>query len=162
MGSKLIVPNVKLRAAPYRKDNREMNDQTEVVTVGDYIRKLQEFPEDWPVQVSTQAGGSISVEHREIKGKSIVAIFGSNGGRFGDNPLTDEEYNKQSNMFFKLQQQGYEYTSVHGDHRLYLRGGMNYTCYGQRFDRRIVERMVAERLISVNSVDIERVRRCSA
>lgn len=131
-------------------------------TVGDYIRKLQEFPEDWPVQVLTQAGGGISVEHREIKGKPVVAVFGSNGGRFGENPLTDEEYEKQFKKFLGLQQMGYEYTSAHGDHRLYRRGGTNDTCYGTHFDRRVVERMVDEGLISVNTVDIELVRRCDA
>jgi len=99
-------------------------------TVGDYIRKLQEFPEDWPLQVATQAGGGISVEHREIKGKPVVAVFGSNGGRFGENPLTDEEYEKQSNRFLDLRKMGYEYTSIHGDHRLYRLGGMNDSCHG--------------------------------
>ncbi len=131
-------------------------------TVGDYIRRLQEFPEDWPVKVSTQAGGGISVEHREIKGQSVVAVFGSNGGRFGENPMTDEEYEKQSRLFLGLRQQGYEYTSCHGDHRLYRRSGVNDTCYGTHFDRRIVERMVAEGLVSASELDIERVRRCDA
>jgi hypothetical protein len=131
-------------------------------TVGDYIRKLQEFPDDWPVQVSTQAGGGISVEHREIKGKPFVAVFGSNGGRFGENPLTDEEYEKQSKTFLDLRRMGYEYTSTHGDHRLYRRSGMNDTCYGTHFDNRIVERMVEEGKIPGNAVDIERVRRCNA
>ena len=129
-------------------------------TVGDYIRKLQEFPEDWPVQVSTPAGGGISIEHRDIKGAPVVAVFGSNGGRFGENPLTDEEYEKQSRLFLGLRQQGYEYTSAHGDHRLFRRGGMNDTCYGTHFDRRIVERMVSEGLIQAHETDIERVRRC--
>ena len=131
-------------------------------TVGDYIRKLQEFPEDWPVHVSTQAGGGISIEHRDIKGKPVVAVFGSNGGRVGENPLTDQEYEKQSNRFLDLRRQGYEYTSIHGDHRLYRRGGTCDTCYGTHFDRRIVERMVAEGLISADYADVERVRRCDA
>lgn len=131
-------------------------------TVGDYIRKLQEFPEDWPVKVSTQAGGGITIEHRDIKGVPVVAVFGSNGGRFGENPLTDQEYEKQSKRFLDLTRQGYEYTSIHGDHRLYRRSGVNDTCYGTHFDRRIVERMVEEGLISANDVDVERVRRCDA
>lgn len=131
-------------------------------TVGDYIRKLQEFPEDWSVQVSTQAGGGISIEHREIKGQPVVAVFGSNGGRFGENPLTDDEYAKQSQRFLDLKRQGYEYTSIHGDHRLYWRSGTNDTCYGQHFDRRIVERMVAEGLVSASDVDVVRVSRCGA
>lgn len=131
-------------------------------TVGDYIRKLQEFPEDWPVQVATPAGGGISIEHMEIKGNPVVAIFGSNGGRFGENPLTDEEYKKKSELFLGLRQQGYEYTSIHGDHRLYRRSGTNDTCYGTHFDRRIVERMAEEGLVSTSEVDIERVRRCHA
>ncbi|HET6890511.1 MAG TPA: hypothetical protein VFH31_05365 [Pyrinomonadaceae bacterium] len=131
-------------------------------TVGEYIRKLQEFPEDWPVQVSTQAGGGIAIEHREINGVPIVAVFGSNGGRFGETPLTDQEYEKQSRMFIGLRQQGYAYTSIHGDHRLYWRGGTNDTCYGIHFDRRIVERMVEEGLILASEVEIDRVRRFDA
>lgn len=131
-------------------------------TVGDYICKLQEFPEDWPVHVSTQACGGIAIEHREIKGKPVVAVFGSNGGRFGENPLTDEEYEKQSKRFLALRQMGYEYTSIHGDHRLYQRSGVNDTCYGTHFDRRVVERMVEEGLVAAIEVDIERVRRCDA
>lgn len=127
-------------------------------TVGDYIRKLQEFPEDLPVYVSTQAGGGITVEHREIKDEPVVAIFGSNGGRFGENPLTDQEYEKQSRRFIALRQLGYEYTSVHGDHRLYMSGGMSDTCYGTHFDRRIVERMVVDGLVLASEVDLERVR----
>ena len=135
----------------------------ELKTVGDYIRALREFPEDWLVKVATPAGGGIAVEHREIAGSPVVAIFGGNGGRFGENPLTDDEYEKQSKLFLGLRQQGYEYTSVHGDHRLYRRsGGVNDTCYGQHFDRRIVERMVVEGLIRANEADIERVRRCDA
>jgi len=130
-------------------------------TVGDYLRKLQEFPEDWPVWVSTQAGGGISIEHREINGEPVVAVFGSNGGRFGENPLTDQEYEKKSKLFLGLRQQGYEYTSIHGDHRLYRRSGMNDTCYGTHFDRRIVERMVDEGLLHETEVDVARVRRCT-
>ena len=58
--------------------------------------------------------------------------------------------------------QGYEYTSIHGDHRLYRRSGQNDTCYGTHFDRRIVERMAAEGLILASAVDIEGVQRCDA
>ena len=61
-----------------------------------------------------------------------------------------------------LKSQGYEYTSIHGDHRLYRRSGQNDTCYGTHFDRRIVERMAAEGLILASAVDIERVQRCDA
>ena len=130
----------------------------ELKTVGDYIRALSEFPEDWPVQVATPAGGGVAVEHREIGGVPVVAIFGSNGGRFGENPLTDAEYEKQSRLFMGLREHGEKYTSIHGDHRLYRPGEMG-TCYGQHFDRRIVERMVADGLLQPNEVDIERVRR---
>ncbi len=90
----------------------------ELKTVGDYIRALSEFPEDWPVKVATPAGGGVAVEHREIGGAPVVAIFGSNGGRFGENPLTDAEYEKQSRWFLSLRKMGYQYTSIHGDHRL--------------------------------------------
>jgi hypothetical protein len=138
-------------------------NMTDIKTVGDYIRKLQEFPEDWPVCVSTQAGGGIAIEHREIKGKSVVAVFGENGGRFGNNPLTEQEYKERSEEYMRLLNIfNYRYTSIHGDHRLYKPGGVNDTCYGTRFDLRIIERMVAEGMIPANSVDIERVRRCSS
>lgn len=131
--------------------------------VGDYIQKLQEFPEEWPVQVSTAAGGGIAIEHREIKGNPIVAIFGSNGGRFGENPLTEPEYKAKSEEFLRMwNDSSYCYTSIHGDHRIYHPSGLNDTCYGIHFDRRIVERMVAEGLIPADKVDIERVRRCDA
>lgn len=69
-----------------------MKTETTLSTVKDYIERLKQFPGDWPVIVSTPAGGGISVEHREINGKPIIAVFGSNGGSFGENPLTDEEY----------------------------------------------------------------------
>jgi hypothetical protein len=128
-----------------------------MITVKDYIHKLQEFPEDWPVKVSTPAGGDISIEHREIKGMPVVSVFGSNGGRFGENPLTEQEYAKQSTLFLALLKQGYRYTSDHGDHRLHDKYGM--TCFGTHFDRRIVERMVADGLISTRDVAMDRVRR---
>ena len=135
----------------------------ELKTVGDYIRKLREFSEDWPVRVSTQAGGGIAIEHRDIKGLPVVAVFGSNGGRFGENPLTEQEYQARSREFLvHWKDGGYSYTSIHGDHRLYRRGGTNDTCYGRGYDRRIVERMVSEGLIPANKVDIERVRSIDA
>ncbi len=137
-------------------------DMQELKTVGDYIRALSAFHEDWPVEVATSAGGGIAIEHREIRGKPVVAVFGSNGGRFGENPLTDEEYAEKSRMFLDLKRSGYEYTSICGDHRLYRGSGVNDACYGTRFDRRIVERMVAEGLIHLDEVDIGRVRHFDA
>ena len=134
----------------------------ELKTVGDYIRALSEFPEDWPVKVATPAGGGVAIEHRDIGGAPVVAVFGRNGGRFGENPLTDKEYKEKSESFLVLKRMGYEYTSIHGDHRLYRRSGQNDTGYGAHFDSRIVERMAAEGLILASEVDIERVRRCDA
>lgn len=132
-------------------------------TVGDFIRKLQEFPEEWPVNVSTPAAGGVAVEHREIKGNPVVAIFGSNGGRFGENPLTEQEYTDKSGQFMRMWNDPYySYTSIHGDHRMYHPSGQNDTCYGTHFDHRIIERMAAEGLIPANKVDIDRVRRCEA
>lgn len=130
----------------------------ELKTVADYIRKLREFPEDWPVSVSTQAGGGIAIEHRDVKGKSVVAVFGRNGGQFGENPMTEQEYQTKSREFLtRWKDNNYSYTTIHGDHRLFIRG--SDTCYGQRYDRRIVERMAEEGLIEVNECDIDRVRR---
>lgn len=130
-----------------------------IKTVGDYILELQKYPLDWPVKVSTPAGGDIAIEHREIAGNPVIAIFGSNGGRFGENPLTEEEYQKKSADFMLLLNSGsYRYTSIHGDHRLYRPSGTNDTCYGFHYDRRIIERMVKEGLIPAESVDIERVK----
>lgn len=146
---------------PYANPQQKKIKMSEIKTVGDYIRKLQEFPEDWKVKVATPAGGPIAVEHREIKGVPIIAIFGSNGGSFGENPLTEEEYERVSGEFLrKLNGRDYKYTSVHGDHRMYLPGGQSDTCYGTSYDRRIIERMVDEKLIPIEIVDIDRVRRC--
>lgn len=130
-------------------------------TVGDFIQLLSSFPKEWPVRVSTQAGGGIAVEHREIKGLPVVAIFGSNGGRFGENPLTEEEYKKQSERFLSGLKHGEVYTSIHGDHRLYTPSGLNDTCYGYHFDKRVIERMVKDDLIQATSVDIDRVAHLS-
>jgi hypothetical protein len=126
-------------------------------TVGEFIEALSAFPKDWPVKVATQAGGGIAVEYREIKGKPVIGIFGKNGGRFGENPLTDEEYQKKSQAFLGSFQGGMKYTSIHGDHRLYSPGGEQATCYGTHYDRRVIERMVKEGLISAESVDLARV-----
>jgi hypothetical protein len=129
-------------------------------TVGEFIELLSAFPTEWPVRVATPAGGGIAVEHREIGGKPVIAIFGKNGGRFGENPLTDDEYKKESEAFLDDLKSGRRYTSVHGDHRTYYPDlGPQATCYGKRYDRRIIERMVFEGLIPQNSVDIDRVAR---
>lgn len=133
---------------------------SKITTVSDYIKELSRFPGDWPVRVSTRAGGDIVLEHREIGGRPVVAVFGSEGGRFGENPLTEDEYEKQSNLFIELKRLGYCYTATHGDHRLYQRIGRNPTCYGTHFDRRIVERMVEEGKLREGEVSLERVRRC--
>jgi len=119
-------------------------------TVKDYIEKLKQFPEDWPVSVSTTAGGGISIEHREINGKPVVAVFGSNGGRFGENPLTEEEYKEKSTDFLqKLGSGEWLHTPDYGDHRLYMPMGGNPDagCYGTHYDARIIERMVSEGLL---------------
>ena len=127
-------------------------------TVGDFIELLSAFPRDWRVVVSTLAAGGIAIEHREIRGEPIVGIFGKNGGRFGENPLTDEEYKEQSANFLAGLESGRRYTSVHGDHRLYSPSlGDQATCYGTHYDRRVIERMVRDGLIPADSVDIERV-----
>jgi hypothetical protein len=130
-------------------------------TVGDFLKALQAYPEDWPVQVATPAGGGVVAEHREIGGKPVIAIFGANGGRFGENPLTEDEYARKSREFLALwRSPGYRYTSAHGDHRIYRTGGVNDTCYGQPFDLRIVERLVKEGKLDGSVVNIERVRAC--
>jgi hypothetical protein len=130
-------------------------------SVADWLEILSTFPSDWPVTVKTPAGGGIGIEHREYNGRPFVAIFGKNGGRFGENPLTEEEYQKKSKQFLEDLSHGYQYTSVHGDHRTYLPDGpfdnSQATCYGAHYDRRIIERMVKEGLIKADSVDIERV-----
>lgn len=81
----------------------------------------------------------------------------------GESPLTEEEYKSKSIDFLRnFNNPNYAYTSIHGDHRLYrCTGSINDTGYGQHYDRRIVERMVDEGLIPFNSVDIDRVRKCS-
>lgn len=127
-------------------------------TVGDFIEMLSAFPKDWPVTVVTHAGGGIGIEHREKSGKPFVGIFGKNGGRIGENPLTEEEYAEESQRFLSGLKHGRCYTSVHGDHRLYSPSlGSQATCYGTHYDRRIIERMVKDGLISADSVDLKRV-----
>jgi hypothetical protein len=127
-------------------------------TVAEFAKALNEFDPSWPVMLSLMGGGEIAVEHREIKGEPIVAIFNSNGGRFGENPLTEREYKEKSSQIIELKRSGYVYTSIHGDHRFYRPSGLNDTCYGLHFDRRIIERMVLEGLLSKSEVDLERVR----
>ena len=130
-------------------------------TVGDFIELLSTFPKEWPVKVATPAGGGIAVEHREIKGLPVICIFGKNGGRFGQNPLTEEEYLQKSQDFQRGLKAGQRYTSIHGDHRLYYPSiDSQATCYGTAYDRRIIERMVDEGLIPAHTVGIDRVRRC--
>lgn len=128
-----------------------------MTNVEDFLRALEQFPRDWAVIVDSRAGGPLVAEHRFVKGKSVVAIFGSNGGRFGENPESDEEYARQCADFIDLRKRGYLYTSSHGDHRLYKGCWPDASCYGHRFDSWAIERMVSEGLISKDSVDIERV-----
>lgn len=134
-----------------------------MIAVGDFIKKLQEFPDDWPVRVQTPAGGAIVIEHREICGRPVVAIFGENGGRFGETPLTEKEYEKQRDDFLKkFGKSGYVYSSDSGNHIIYQDfGGVNDRCFGQRYDVRIVERMMSEGLIDLPKLDVERARYCN-
>ena len=131
-------------------------------TVAEFMDLLSNFPGDWPVKVVTPAGGGIAVEHREIDGIPVVAVFGKNGGRIGQPPLTEEEYRFQSRRFMDLlNSRRYRYTSVHGDHRLYSVYS-HETVYGKVFDRRVVERMVAEGLYKSTDFDIARVQQYEA
>lgn len=136
-------------------------------TVGDYLAFLKEFPEDMPVHVATQAGGGISLERRDVKGVPSIAIFGTNGGRFGESPLTEEEYAKKSKEFLsRLRDEGcghgsgrgWVYTTSYGDHRLYQRitGTGNDGCYGTSYDERIIDRMVAEGKLEYFKQDFSR------
>lgn len=121
-----------------------------LITVKDWIEHLRQFPGDWPVSVSTRAGGPIAVEHRDVNGRPTIAVFGSNGGRFGENPLTDGEYAKQALSFVSGLKKGLAYTRIHGDHRLYSPdGGPLATNYGWHYDDRIIERMLREGLIKL-------------
>jgi hypothetical protein len=129
-------------------------------TVGELLDLLAAFPREWPIKVSTPAGGGIAVEHREIAGRPVVAIFGKNGGSFGENPLTETEYKEKSDCFLRDLWKGRLYTSIHGDHRTYSPNmGEQATCYGTHYDRRVIERMVADGLIPEGSVDLEKVAR---
>ncbi len=134
------------------------NDTTQTTeTVGDYIDRLAQFPREWRVMVATPAGGGIAIEHRDVKGHPVVAIFGSNGGRFGENPLTEEEYKRKSAEFLKmLTDPHWAYTTIHGDHRLYHPSGLNDTCYGWHYDERIIDRMVKENLLEYYKVPFSR------
>src|SRR5580693_9400540 len=118
------------------------------ISVGELVKKLQDFPSEMPVIVDLRGGGGVSVEARDIvdrdsgEGEAIVAIFASNGGRFGCNPLTEEEYKKKSLEFLDALYDEYRsrnemygnrrrFTTIHGDYRIYHDyGGQNDTCYG--------------------------------
>lgn len=130
-------------------------------TVADYIQQLSQYPPDWPVEVDTQAGGGVVIEHREINGSPVIGIYGANGGAIGEAPLTEEEYQAKSTSFLRMMNGSlYRYTSLHGDHRMYIPGRQNDTCFGIHFDRRVIERLVEEGKLAKDRVDIERVQRC--
>ena len=130
------------------------------MTVGEFIKRLQQFPDDWPVHVVTPAGGGLAIEHRQNNGKDFVGVYGSNGGRIGENPLTDVEYAKQKTRVLELMADPIRrYTSIHGDHRWYdVTMPRNGTQFGWSFDRLIIERMVDEGLIDPDTIDIPKVR----
>lgn len=142
------------------------------ITVGKLIARLQKYPVDMTVVIDLRGGGGVSVERRDLvrngEGQEVVGIFSSNGGRFGFNPLTEDEYKKKSVEFlsglydvyrlkngFSLGR--YRYTTIHGDHRIYIdTGNVNDTCYGEKFDDRIIDRLVAEGLIEKFKVPCSR------
>lgn len=124
-----------------------------IVTVGDWLERLKMFPWNWQVIVATPAGGGITIEHREINGEAVVAVFGTNGGRFGENPLTEEEYEKRSREFLSGLDRGGKYTSMHGDHRIFY--GED-SCYGTNYDDRIIERMVKEGILEYYKIPYSR------
>lgn len=131
-------------------------------TVGEFIKRLQEFPADWRVHVVTPAGGGLAIEHREAEsGTPFIGIYGDNGGRVGQNPLTEEEYQHASSRFMQYwNDPNYRYTTDSGSHAMYRdHGHPQDFCYQDRFDRRVVERMVAEGRIPAEKVDIDKVRR---
>lgn len=130
------------------------------MTNGELIDLLQRFPREWPVRIALQAGGDIAVEHRERLDERFVAIFGSNGGRFGEDPLTEDVYQKRKKEFLeKYHNKQCKYTSAYGEHMIYLETGSPIApCYGQSFDVRVVERMISEGVLTLSKEDIERVR----
>lgn len=140
----------------------ESKTTIEIRTVGDLAKVIDRFPHDWPLRFSTKGGGAIVAEHRQTSaGKDFIAIYNDNGGRFGENPLTEEEYKEKSERFLgQFNDPYYSYTSIHGDHRMYHPSGMNDTCYGTHYDRRVIERMVKEGVIPADGVDLERVAAC--
>lgn len=138
----------------------------QIKTVGDLMNVLWDYPTDYPIVI----GGSyleeypINVEHRELNNLQIINLWGGGQayGPIGEKPLTDKEYEKISKEFLeKINNPSYTYTSSYGDHSLVIKGlcgRCDATVY-YTYDKRIIERMVAEGLISKHSVDIEKVRR---
>lgn len=126
-----------------------------LVTVADYIERLKQFPPDWRVAVVTPAGGGIVIEHREIRGESVAAIYGGNGGSIGENPLTEDEYKEKSQQFMcDLNSRSRQYTRMYGDHRFYNhRMGLDESKFGTHYDERIVKRMIAEGKITQEQLD---------
>lgn len=137
-----------------------------IKTVGDLMQVLWDYPNDYPVVIGKRFldGDKIHVEHRELNGKQIINLWcsGHTSGPIGENPLTDEEYEKRSKEFLStIHQEGYTYTSSYGDHRIVFRCNCG-SCTSPLhyvYDKRIIERMVAEGLIPWHSVDIDKVRR---
>jgi hypothetical protein len=127
------------------------------MNVGEMIEILSKYPMDCEIFVLVH--GNPVIAQRDVNRIPMVVIYGDNGDLIGENPLTEEEYERVSARFLALQSIGYKYTTAHGDHRLYRDDGDKHaTKYGVHFDPRIIERMVKEKLISIPLEEIKRVR----
>jgi hypothetical protein len=128
-----------------------MNDNR--ISVGQMIKALEQFDRETTIIIDLRGGGGVTIERRDLcdkltqKTEEIVAIFASNGGRFGFNPLTEEEYKTKSEQFLQgLKHKNF--TTTHGDYRIYNKLGLpNDSCYGTVYDSRIINRMVEEGIL---------------
>lgn len=133
-------------------------------TVRDMLKTLENVNPDLEIIVSFKGGGGIVAEPRDIvdqdgTGRTVLAIYNSNGGCFGFPVLTEEVYTKESIEFLdalydnyrprgNLYKNGRRFTAIHGDYRIYSDyGGQQDTCYGKGYDPRIINRMVEKGLL---------------
>ncbi len=115
-----------------------------------WVEALSKFPPDWPVVIDTRAGGHLVAKHRQTRdGKDMVAIYGDNGGKFGHEPFTDEEYYRAASSLISALKLGHRYTENGGEPYVHPVGFEQSHCYGTYYDKRVIARMVAEGNLNV-------------
>ena len=107
-------------------------------TVGALLEALDKYDRDMPVIIPFAGGGAVAIEPRDLvddkgEGESVIGIYNDNGGRFGHDPLTEDEYRKRSHEFIDglldierpNKSATRKFTTIHGDYRIYNDFGHN-------------------------------------